>query len=335
MEVLTNIEVLRKTHGCRTIRALYRTCTPVICKILSFQNKVTTEKGLEYYQIAQNHLQNCPHILRIIDVIVSEETSLCVVFEEGERSLAEEMKVRRENGQGWTGAEVSDMVLPLVQELAYLEEKKLLVSAPHPEKIFLLRGHYVLSRVSYPLYDIQKARTWLQTPVISRFCAPEFSAILSAKGNALVSTLTLNNVFCLGLTAYCLLTTIPPDRLDVNIPVMQETLVRLQIPPGLRKLLHRMLAFDEHMRTNFQFINSRIPEELSQVEVILRIGVNEFALKGINSLQQIREITQNALQTDQFSLLDSTGTPASELSLQRDPCIIDIIQLPQYRSVPF
>ena len=148
METLTDIKVLHQIHGCKTLRALNSSKQPVICKQLSFQNPTSAARGLEYYRFAQSRLAECTHIVPLIDVFPCGETGLCAVFEYMEVSLQEEMARRRAEGRTWTEAEVSDLVLPLISELACLEHEKLIVSAAHPAKIFLHKGQFFLGKVS-------------------------------------------------------------------------------------------------------------------------------------------------------------------------------------------
>jgi len=332
MDTLTNIEVLHQLHGCKTLRALNRSQRPVLCKQLSFQNPASSTKGLQYYNFAQLRLSACPHIVPILDVFPCSDTGLCAVFEYMEVSLQEEMARRRESRRNWNETEVCNLVLPLIQELAYLESVKVMVSAAHPSKIFLRGGQFVLSKVSYPLYDVQKARTWLSTPAVRRFCCPEFPDVLSSKGSALIQILTQNSIFCLGLTAYCLLANLPPDQVDLDIPQIQQTLNSFPISKSLCDILHRMLALQGHMRPNFQSLRERMPPELSPSRVQIRVGVNEMTLNGIKSLQQLQEIVREGLQNERFELMDGRRRVLTEVEFERmarmQACVVEVVQEP-------
>jgi hypothetical protein len=332
MEALTNIKVLHQIHGCKTLSALNSSKQPVLCKQLSFQNSTSAAKGLEYYHIAQAYLAECTHIVPLTDVFLCGETGLCAVFEFMEGSLQEEMARRRADGRTWTEAEVSDLVLPLIHELAYLESVKLMVSAAHPAKIFMHRGQFFLGKVSYPLYDVQKAKTWLSTPAVRRFCAPEFPELLRNRGPTLFQILTQNCVFCLGLTVYCMLTSTPPDQIDINIPQIQQTINSFPISKPLCDLLHRMLALQGPMRANFTALKWRIPTELSSSDVQLRIGLNEMTLKGIRSLEQLKEEVQKGLQSESFVLVDVRKNEVTmtgfDAMMRAQSCWVEVLQDP-------
>ena len=293
--LLSHVETLTSVSGCKTVRAVYQG-QPVFCKELCFRTQVAAEKCVSYYRHSQAELKNCRHVASILDVLSGPNYSVWVVFESLTDPLELHMTQRRADRARWTEVEVESLLFPLLADLALLEASKISACFIHPCKLFLRNSACVLSKVSYPIYDRQKAKSGH-----GFFLSPEFRRLITEDGRLETADFQHNNVFCLGLTMYCLLGGVAPDTLEVSLPAIHQHISALGLSKQFEATLRNMLSSDTALRPGFGALLERGSGQLVQ----LQLGENVLTLRGIQTVQELNTLVRKALDGDRYDLLDA------------------------------